>query len=102
MKYLIPLLLLSTAAIADTPTKCGKSQDVHNFLSNQFGEKPFIEMKLNDNQQFIMYVNPNTGTWTVTQLTENGLMCGVSAGKDFTPATKRFEVTKPKEKEIPS
>lgn len=105
MKYLITtLLILSTSSVyADTQIgKCGSAQDVHNFLSKQFGEKPFIEMKDINDRQFIMYVNPNGSSWTVVQLTEQGQMCGISSGKDFTPATKRYEITEPKKKENPS
>jgi hypothetical protein len=101
MKYLIPLLLLSTAAVAQQ-SRCGSGQEIHDMLSNDYHEKPFVEMKDNQDRQFIMYVNPDSGTWTVVQLTESGLLCGISAGKGFTPAiTKRYETTDPKKKEIP-
>lgn len=102
MRYLIPLLLLSTSALAQQQPNCGTAQSVHDFLENQYGEKPFIEMKDQNGRQFIMYVNPNGSSWTVVHLSEQGLMCGVSSGKDFAPATKRFETTAPKKKEDPS
>jgi hypothetical protein len=101
MRYLIPLLLLSTAAVAQQQS-CGTSQKVHDFLSNDYGEKPFIEMKDERDRQFIMYVNPDTGSWTVVLLTDQGTLCGVSSGKGMIPATKRFETTPPKKKEDPS
>jgi len=101
MKYLLPLLLFIPGAVQAQQAACGASQKVHDFLVNDYGEKPFIEMKDEKDRQFLMYVNPDTGTWTVTQLTEGGVMCGISSGKGFTPATKRFETTLPKKPEIP-
>jgi hypothetical protein len=101
MRYLIPLLLISTSAVAQQQP-CGTAQTVHDFISNNYSEKPFIEMKDENDRQFIMYVNPDNGSWTVVQLTEQGTMCGISSGKGMIPATKRFETTPPKKKEDPS
>jgi len=95
MKYLIPLLLLSTSSLAQQQSNpCDTNEKTNELLTKQYGEKPFIEMKDNSGRQFVMYVNPNTGTWTVIA-TNDDLSCGVSAGKDFTPADpKRFEEKK--------
>jgi hypothetical protein len=99
MKYLIPLLLISTSAIAQQAGPCDETQKVYNFLINNYGEKPFVEMKDNKDRKMIMFVNPETGTWTVI-ITDDKIACGVSAGKNFTPADpKRYQE---KKKEDPS
>jgi hypothetical protein len=102
MKYLIPLLLfIPCAAIAEPQGRCDTAQKVHEYLNSDYGEIPFIEMKDNQDRQFIMYANPKTGSWTVLQLTDDKL-CGISAGKEMIPATKRYETTEPnKKKDIP-
>ena len=101
MKYLLPLLLFIPGVAQAQQTACDTAQKVHDFLVNDYGEKPFAEMKDEKDRQFLMYVNPDTGTWTVTQIADGGLMCGISSGKNFIPATKRFETTIPKKPEIP-
>jgi hypothetical protein len=95
MKYLIPLLLISTSALAQQqPGPCASKEKTHELLTKQYGEKPFVEMKDNFGRQFVMYVNPNSGTWTVI-VTKDDMSCGVSAGKDLTPVDpKRFEQKK--------
>jgi len=96
MKYLIPLLLISTSSLAQQQSgPCDTKQKTHELLTKQYGEKPFIEMKDNFDNQFVMYVNPNTGTWTVVS-TKDDVSCGVSAGKDLTPADpNRFKKEDP-------
>ena len=99
MKYLIPLLLISTSAIAQQSGPCDESQKVYELLTNQYGEKPFVEMKDSKGRKLIMFVNPQTGSWTVVA-TDDSIACGISAGKEFTPAdSKRFTE---KKKEDPS
>ena len=95
MKYLIPFLLISTSVLAQQQSgPCDTKEKTHELLTKQYGEIPFVEMKYNFGRQFVMYVNPNTGTWTVIA-TKDDVSCGVSAGKDLTPADpKRFELKK--------
>ena len=95
MKYLIPFLLISTSVLAQQQSgPCDTKEKTHELLTKQYGEIPFVEMKDNFGRQFVMYVNPNTGTWTVIA-TKDDVSCGVSAGKDLTPADpKRFELKK--------
>jgi len=104
MRYLIPLLLMTTAAVAQQQSQnpCDTAQKVHEFLTQQYGEKPFIEFKDSQGRQMIMYVNPTTGSYTVIT-TNNISSCGVSAGSSFAPADQnRFKESEPKKKEVPS
>ena len=104
MRYLIPLLLLSTTAVAQQQGQgpCDTAQKVHDFLTQQYGEKPFVEFKDSQGRQLIMYVNPQSGSYTV--IATNGAMsCGISVGGSFTPADpNRFKTEEPKKKEDPS
>ena len=97
MKYLIPMLIICTPVVAQQSNmqRCADAQKIHDFLVIEYGEKPFAEMKNSDGQQLIMYVNPTTSSYTVI-VTDMKQSCGVSAGKDFKPATeKRFDDPKP-------
>ena len=97
MRYLIPLLVISSSALAEEApnmSRCADAQKIHDFLVTEYGEKPFAEMKTVDGNQLIMYVNPKTSTYTVVA-TDYKISCGISAGKDFKPATeKHFEEPK--------
>lgn len=85
MKYLIPLLLISTSAIAQQTKPCEESQKIYNFLIDNYGEKPFVEMKETTGRKLVIFVNPQTGSWTVIT-TDDKIACGISSGKEFTPA----------------
>jgi len=93
MKYLLPLVLIATPVLAEDAqpqnmSRCADAQKIHNFLVNEYGEKPFAEMKNSQGGQIIMYVNPKTSSYTVIQ-TDMKVSCGVSAGTDFKPATEK-------------
>jgi len=94
MKYLVPLLLISTSAFAQQQQNgpCDEAQKVFELLTNKYSEKPFIEMKDSKGRKLVMFVNPQTGTWTVIA-TDDKIACGISAGSDFTPADpNKFKV----------
>lgn len=85
-------LLISAPALAQQAGPCDESQKVYELLTGSYGEKPFIEMKDSKNRKLVMFVNPQTGTWTVIA-TDDKLACGISAGKEFTPADpNRFKI----------
>ena len=97
MKYLIPFLLVSTSALSQENSACTTASNLHNFLTQKYGEKPFVKMKDGNNRQLVMYVNPTTGSWTVI-ITSGEMSCGVSAGRDFSPVDpERFKVEPNKE-----
>ena len=85
MKYIIPLLLVSTSALAQQTGPCDESQKVYELLTKQYGEKPFVEMRDTKGRKMVMFVNPQTGSWTVIA-TDDKTSCGISAGKEFLPA----------------
>ena len=104
MRYLIPLLLVSTSVIAEDLPRCADAQKMHDFLYTEYGEKIFIEMKNSQGGQLVLYVNPDTSTWTVIE-TDWKKSCGISAGTDFKPSIEKHlndPPQKPKKSESPS
>ena len=104
MRYIIPLLMITTAASAQQQGQppCDSAQKVHEFLTKEYGEKPFVEFKDTQGRQMIMYVNPSSGSYTVIN-TDGIHSCALIAGNSFTPADQnRFKSVDPKKKEDPS
>jgi len=103
MKYLLPLMLITTPVLAEDPrpqdlSRCADAQKIHEFLVSEYGEKPFAEMKNSQGGFLIMYVNPKTSSYTVIQ-TDLKISCGISAGTDFSPSIeKHWKDPEPKEK----
>ena len=94
MRYLLPLLLLSTSALAQQQPVCQDAQKVRDFLTNEYGEKPVYEMTDGDNRHLIIFVNEQTGSWSVIA-TDDKISCVVDVGKDMRPYGK--EAPKPVE-----
>jgi hypothetical protein len=93
MKYLIPLLLLSTAAIAqESATTCTTPEKIFSFLNTNYGEIPFAEFLDGTNRHMVMLVSPKTGSLTVLIETQDGKYCGIAAGTKFEPVDqKKYE-----------
>lgn len=89
MRYLVPLLILSTPAIAqqDNMERCANVDKITKFLAESYGEKPFVEMDDKFNKHLVIYWNGETGSWTVVAV-DNDKACGVDAGKNMKPADK--------------
>lgn len=102
MKYLLPLVLIATPVFADNLPRCADAQEMHDVLVKDYGEKPFLEMKNSQGGQLVMYLNPETSTWTVIE-TDWKKSCGISAGTEFKPSTEKHfkDPVKDKKPEIP-
>jgi hypothetical protein len=103
MKYLVPLLLVSTLATAqEAPSRCASGEKIFSYLSQQYGEIAFAEFLDPQAHHMVMLVSPKTSTWTVLVDEGNDVYCGISSGTKFEPAdTKKFEKYAPKKPEIP-
>jgi hypothetical protein len=103
MKYLVPLLLISTAAVAqENGPLCAIGDKVFGYLNSQYGEIPFAEFLDPQNRHMIMLVSPKTSTWTVLLEQSDGKFCGVASGTKFEPADqKKFEKYQEKKPETP-
>lgn len=89
MRCFIPaFILLATSAAAQESSeapKCFEAPKVAEFLSRQFGEKPFAEMDDRNGRHLFIFVSPTTNSWTVAALV-GGSLCAVDAGEKFQPA----------------
>ena len=105
MKYLLPLLLISTAALAEEEAapspRCAKAEKVYQFLDSEYGEIPFAEFKDQQGRDLVMYLSPKTSTWSVLQIYGN-YYCVISSGTEFKPAEqKNYDKLKEKKPETP-
>jgi hypothetical protein len=105
MKYLLPLLLLSTAALAEEESapspRCAKAEKIHQYLDSEYGEIPFATFKDQQGRDLVMYLSPKTSTWSVLQI-YGSFYCGISSGTDFKPAEQKdYEKYKEKKSETP-
>jgi len=103
MKYLIPVLLVSTAAIAeDAVPRCASGEKIFAYLNTEYGEIPFAEFLDPQDRHMVMTVSPKTSTWTVLLEDSSGKFCGIASGSKFEPADlKKFEKYKEKKPETP-
>ena len=79
----VPLLLsLPTApAVAEEETVCVERSRMTATLIGQWGELPAVVGRTN-NEVMEVWLNPQTGTWTLVITTESGQSCIGAAGHD--------------------
>lgn len=88
MRYLIPLMLLATPALAqENMERCADTDKIVKFLAESYGERPFVEMDNKYEKHLVLFWNGDTGTWTVVAV-DKDKACGVDAGKNMKPADK--------------
>lgn len=90
----IMMLLGSTAEAAKKPKpkpkpQCGPAAQAIKGLKDSYGEIPFAVMSDNEGHQLILFVSPQTWTWTIMQDTHDDKFCLVANGTDFKPAAKQ-------------
>jgi hypothetical protein len=89
--FILAALLFSTAAYGNEAA-CSDAVKTHEEIVKKYGEKPFFDMHEQQTRQLILYMNPQTGTWTVfAYKPELNQLCAVTAGDGFKPAESRFD-----------
>lgn len=92
MKKFIFTLLALFPTISYAQEECMDAFKVHKMASEQYGEKPFVDLNEKGIRQLIIYANMTTGTWTVFAYNpQQNQLCAITAGKDFKPAMSRFD-----------
>lgn len=93
---LLTLLFLVVAPVAFAQQcqipKCGPYLAVTEAIAKCFGEVPMMTGILGDGQRrFVMFVDPADTSWTIGELTTNGLFCitGTGSALDTEPMPKR-------------
>ena len=85
-KLLLPFLLLSQPVYAEE-VACNTLELVHDVLANKHGEKPFIEMVNSDGKRSIIYLNPETKTYTILYFnSDKNIACMADSGDSLQPA----------------
>jgi len=86
LKMTMALVLMAMAASqvsAQTNRNCAPRQMVLDRLANQYGEtRQSIGIGAN-NAVVEMFASTDTGTWTITVTTPEGLTCLVASGQSF-------------------
>lgn len=110
-KFLLPLLLFPVMAIGNntnveqqefdliqTKIICTEDKVIYSSL-DEYGEKPMVHMvshrKINDGTEesinsypTILFVNPNTGTWTLVEKHTENILCVVTIGQQLKPYSR--------------
>ena len=83
------LAVLPVASMAQTP--CLPHQSMAELLGERFGEHRIAMAMQSGGAVVEVYVNPSTGSWTITLTQPGGPSCAVAAGEaweNFEPAVK--------------
>jgi hypothetical protein len=85
MRYLLTLaaICLTAPAMAQQPPPCGVWVKMAYKLANEYLEAPLAEMIDAQGNALELWVNPDTGTWTILSTTPGGPTCMVKGGEDF-------------------
>lgn len=76
-------LAAATEILAQTPRNCGPREQVVDGLANRYGEtRQSIGIGVN-NSVVETFASDDTGTWTITITSANGLTCLVASGQSF-------------------
>lgn len=62
---------------------CDSTEDIETGLGERWGEWPVAQGATRSGQLMQVWVNPETGTFSVLHVTGNGLTCFVSTGDGF-------------------
>lgn len=82
--FLFALLLAAATPAVAEETGCGKSPQIEAALSSTFGEQT-AALGLSDAGKLMrLWVNPNTGSWTITGSTASGITCVLAYGDGAT------------------
>jgi hypothetical protein len=95
MKKLLLLLMFVTPVFAQQqemqvfeisrPMKCAKTEDIMNFISENFGETMSWVGKDENNSSYLsIYKNKDTGTWSLIQY-DSKVGCFLGSGSQGTP-----------------
>jgi len=95
MKKLLLLLMFATSAFAQQKEievmnltremKCAKTEDLMQFLNEEFGETMSWVGKDENNASYVaLYKNKDTGTWTLIQYGA-AIACFISSGSQGSP-----------------
>jgi hypothetical protein len=74
---------LALTPAADAATTCGPHDRAVRNLSNKYGEAPIATGMVSPELVMEMFVNAETGSWTVIYTNLDGISCVVGAGTEF-------------------
>lgn len=89
MKIIAPVIALFFATTALAEPVCQPQLHMYQQLAGQYGETPLESREVPHPEhpeiiaQFTMWANLDTGTWTLTGLWPNGLMCAYGWGESY-------------------
>lgn len=87
-------LWATTEASAQNTRNCGPRQAVVDRLAEGYGETR-QSMGLGANNAVVeVFASEETGTWTITVTTPNGLTCLVASGQSFEPLVEALPAKK--------
>jgi hypothetical protein len=90
MTFLAAVLLamMTVPAVAQGENVCAPREMVVESLKTEYGELVQVRALVHHERAFLeLFVNPDTGSWTVTVTGVNGLACLLSSGHEYTNLT---------------
>lgn len=85
MRALIALALTAAPAFAEAP--CLPTLEAFaGALQDRYGETPQIIATMQQGAPFLMFANPETGTWTVVVQSPDGRYCSPASGNNYLTA----------------
>lgn len=81
---LVALVLAAASPAHAQQGQCGTREAVEQVLAGKYGETRQSWGVAANNMLMITWANPGTGSWTITVLSPQGMMCLVASGQDFT------------------
>lgn len=82
---LLPALAVDAASATQMIVllPCTPTRDFETAIGEKHGERPVAAGINSYGSNVVLFVNPETSTFTITMRLENGLTCVVSGGKDW-------------------
>lgn len=90
----LPVSLYANEEIVSFPVACYKDVKLVSRVISQYGEKAFVkgtstrltEQDVPFKNEVVMFVNPETKSWTLVEITKDRDFCIIGAGDNLIPA----------------
>lgn len=76
---------IATPARSQQTSPCGPTKEVEKNIEKEFGESPAVAAISQQRQPILIFVNPKTGTFTITIRRPGNISCVTGAGENWTP-----------------
>lgn len=80
----VALLFGSIGSMASAQQNCAPIDEVFVYLWQEYGESGISMFKSSQGVNYVLFANPDTGSWTLVKLHEaQGMACSVGSGDSY-------------------